>query len=201
MAGAGVPKIYYFDTAGRAEVTRLIFTVSAKPFEDIRFSYDEWLAKYKVESPLGVAPFYEEGGVKVGGSLGIARLVAEANGLGGANPMECAQLESYADALFDIATKLYPFKFGPEDKREDAKKECMTSLPPKFAAIEKNIKGDDTFLVGKATYPELLLSQVCLETAHFKLGDTFKDCPKILKAIARVDSNEKVKAFRAKHAK
>ena len=201
MAAADKPKLFYFDATGRAEITRLILTVSKQEFEDIRFTFEEWTNKYKSESPLGMAPFYEEKGVKLGGSLAIARYVAEANGLGGASAIENAQLDSYADALSDIGSKLHPFMFGPEDKREDAKKEFLANTPPKFCCIEKHIKGEDTFLPGKLSWADLYLSQLCLETTKFNLGDVFKDCPKILKVRARVDSIPEIKAFRAKHAK
>ena len=201
MACADTPKLYYFPTTGRAEVTRLIFTMSGKPFEDIRFSFEEWGSKYKAESPLGTAPFYEEGGVKLAGSLAIARLVAEKHGLGGRNEMENAQLDSYADAIGDIATKLHPLMFGPQDKREDIKKEFLANMPGKFAAVEKNVKGVDSFLIEKISWPDLFMSQLCLEITEFGLEAAFKGCPKIMKLVARVDSDEKIKAFRAKHAK
>ncbi|KAI6655984.1 Glutathione S-transferase 1-like [Oopsacas minuta] len=201
MASEAKPKLYYFDGPGKAEVTRLILVAAGKEFEDIRFSsFEEWTTKYKADSPLGLAPYYEEGGVKIGGSLCIARLVAEANGLGGSNCIENALLSSYADLISDMISKLYPFKFGPEDKKEEAKKECLKNMPAKFAQLEKSIKDDGTFL-GKPSWPDFLLSQLCQETIQYQLGDTFKDCPKIGKVTARVDSNPKIQEFRAKHKK
>ena len=107
----------------------------------MRFSREEWATKYKAEAPLGMAPYYEEGGVKFGGSLAIARYVGEKYGLGGSNPLENAQLSSYADALLDIGTKLWAAKLGPEDKREECKAE--------FSFIENQMKGKDYILYAR----------------------------------------------------
>ena len=71
-------------------------------------------------------------------------------------------------SIEDFGSKLYPFMFGPDDKR-DVKKEFL----------EKQIKGEDTFLPGKLSWPDFHLRQLCLDTTKFNLGDAFKDCPKI----------------------
>ena len=36
------PKLYYFNGKGRAEVTRQMFKLASAPFEDIRYSFEEW---------------------------------------------------------------------------------------------------------------------------------------------------------------
>ena len=129
MASIDKPKIYYFDEKGRTEVSRLVFVIIGNEFEDTRFNSEQWIDKYKAESHLGTAPFYEEGGAKIGGSLGIVRYVADKHGFGSSNPFESAFLESLSDAIFDLGTKLYPFMFGPEDKREEAKKSLQATIP------------------------------------------------------------------------
>ena len=40
-------KLYYFDLRGRAETPRLVMKLGGKKFEDVRFSIEEWGAKYK----------------------------------------------------------------------------------------------------------------------------------------------------------
>ena len=193
------PKIYYFDGKGRAEVSRLVFVITGNEFEDIRFNSEQWTDKYKAESPLGTAPFYEEGGVRIGGGLGIVRYVADKYGLGGANPFESAFLESLSDAIFDLGTKLYPFIFGPEDKREEAKKSFQETIPVKLNFLERLVKGEDTFLDGKQSYPDLHISAFHMDCTKLELSDVFKDYPKLKKVIGRVDSDVNVMAFRAKH--
>ena len=46
-------KLYYFNMKGRAETPRLIMNLGGKKFEDVRFSGEEWGAKYKAMSPSG----------------------------------------------------------------------------------------------------------------------------------------------------
>ena len=46
-------KLYYFNMKGRAETPRLVMNLGGKKFEDVRFSGEEWGAKYKAMSPSG----------------------------------------------------------------------------------------------------------------------------------------------------
>lgn len=46
-------KLYYFQGKGRAEASRLVMRLGGKEFEDIRFNREEWMAKYKPQSPAG----------------------------------------------------------------------------------------------------------------------------------------------------
>jgi prostaglandin-H2 D-isomerase / glutathione transferase len=52
-------KLYYFDSPGRAEVARLMFSVGGVAFEDIRFNREQWVSQYKSKSPTGQSPFLE----------------------------------------------------------------------------------------------------------------------------------------------
>lgn len=40
-------KLFYFDSAGRAELIRLVLTAAKVEFDDVRFQGDDWPAKYK----------------------------------------------------------------------------------------------------------------------------------------------------------
>jgi len=55
-------KLYYFDFAGKAQMLRYAFEAGKIPYEEIRFSRDEW-PKYKSMSPTGKAPFVTIPGV------------------------------------------------------------------------------------------------------------------------------------------
>ena len=197
MATSDKPKVFYFNGRGKAEAIRLLLVCAGVEFEDKRFSFEEWGSKYKAESPLGTAPFYEEGGARFGGSLGILRYLGDKHGLGGASPLENAFLHSLSDAIYDYAKTLYPLAYGPEDKKEDAKKELLASLPTKLKVLNANVKGGDTFLAGKPSYPDLHLHVFYSDCKSVEIGDVFKDCPELLKVVARVDSCERIKAYYA----
>ena len=196
MADACNHKLYYFDSPGKVEVAREILVYAEIKFEDIRFKGDDWVTKYKSQAPLGTAPFYEEGDVKVGGSIGIARYLAEKYGLGGSNEIENAQLESYVDALFDISSKLYGVVMGPEDKREDCKKEFIETMPAKLAFLEKQVKGGKTFLhSGKVTYADIHVSILHFMLSSLKL-DIFQNCPKLTAVATPISDLERIKEYR-----
>ena len=195
MADAIKPKIYYFDGPGRAELAREILVYAEVKFDDIRFQGDDWANTYKSQAPLGTAPFYEEGDVKIGGGIGIARYLAEKYGLGGSNAIENAQLESYVDALFDIGGKLYGIVYGPEDKREDCKKEFVETMPSKLAFLEKQVKGEKTFLPDKITYADIKLSILHFMLISLDLN-VFQNCPKIIGVATPISDLERIKEYR-----
>ena len=199
MATSGKPKLFYFDGPGRGEITRLIFVYTGNEFEDVRFTGEEWGSKYKAEAPLGMAPFYEEGGVKLGGSLAIARYVAEKYGLGASTPLANAQLESYGDSMMDIGSKIYYITMGPEDKRDECKAEFFKNAPGKFQFLEKQIKGKDSFIDGKVTWADLMIYALANSLSVAGLAEAFKDCPKFKAIHAKFDADEKIKAHNAKH--
>ena len=199
MAAADKPKVYYFDSPGRAEIARQMLTYLGKEFDDVRFNREEWLSTYKAQAPLGMAPFYEEGGVKLGGSAAIGRYIAENNGLGGRNALENAQLESYVDATFDLGSKLYGIIMGPEDKRDECKKEFLKDVPGKLSFLEKQVKSEKHFLSGnKISWADFNFSIFHYGVCKLGLGDVFNDCPKLAAVAKNISEMEKIKEWRTK---
>ncbi|KAI6655979.1 Glutathione S-transferase 1-like [Oopsacas minuta] len=183
MASTCKPKLYYFNSPGRGEPIRQTLVYCNVDFEDVRFTGEEWAKQHKDQSPLGMSPFYEEGELKLGGSIAILRYVAEKNGLGGSNPVENAQLESYSDFLFDVSSKLYGIVMGPEDKRDDCRKEFMETVPKRLGFLENQVKSTNFLPADKVSYADIQLSASFHLFGLVGLGDVFKDCPK-LTAIA-----------------
>ena len=199
MAAADKPKLFYYDLPGLAEVSRLLLVYAGKEFDDVRFTREEWISTYKAQAPLGMAPFYEEGGAKLGGSVAIARYIAEQNGLGGRNAVENAQLESYVDATVDILFKLYAVRMGPEEKREECKQEFLKNTPGKLAFLEKQVKSEKHFLDGdKLSWGDFAASNILGRLKNADLEVTYKDCPKLIAIASNIDAMEKIKEWRIK---
>ncbi|GMR47439.1 hypothetical protein PMAYCL1PPCAC_17634 [Pristionchus mayeri] len=69
-------QLIYWDARALAEVSRQLFVLSETPFEDIRITRDQWLKKYKEDSPLGKIPILIIDGKKLAQSHAIARYLA-----------------------------------------------------------------------------------------------------------------------------
>ena len=75
-------KLYYFDTMGRAESTRIMFELGGVTYEDIRFDREKWATQYKPKSTTGQAPFLElDDGTIICQSTPIAVYAAEMAGI------------------------------------------------------------------------------------------------------------------------
>ena len=197
MATTDRPKVYYFDTPGRAEIVRILLVYAGKEFDDIRFTREEWVKSYKAQSPLGMAPFYEEAGVKLGGSCAISRYIAEGNGLGGRTPFENAQLESYVDVVLDVGNKINSLLAETDKNREKCQQECLKDFPGRFAYLEKQVKSAKHFLSGdKLSWADFIVSNIFMYLNFAGLGAVVRDCPKLAAVAANIDEIDKVKEWR-----
>ncbi|CAF3468100.1 unnamed protein product [Rotaria sp. Silwood1] len=112
-------KLYYFNGRGRAEATRLLFTVAGQKFEDIRYEREEWPA-HKSEMPLGQVPVLEVDGVKLVQSMAIARFLAKRFGLYGKDELQQARVDAVIDTAVDLM-----LKFAPVPKGYDPALNCL----------------------------------------------------------------------------
>lgn len=184
-------KLYYFNGKGRAELTRTIFKQAGVDFEDFRFPDNTWASEYKAQSPFGVAPWLEvtENGVvtKIGGSMNIARFVAERVGLAGANDVENAVLAGIADCYLDCAQAGMKGLFV-EDETEKAKQmeQFRNDCSKWFEKFESMINDDGWLYGNKLTWVDIAVGS----GVHFLSGPytnaIFEKYPKLLALSKRV---------------
>ena len=74
-------KLFYFTGHGRAEASRLMLHLGGVPFENVAFSYHEWLESYQARSPTGLCPWLElDDGTNLTESLAIHVYCAKLSG-------------------------------------------------------------------------------------------------------------------------
>ena len=99
-------KLYYFDVAGRAETTRIMFDLGAVEYEDVRFGREEWGSKYKAMSPTGQSPFLElDDGTIICQSTATAVYAAERAGLWPSEPVQRAKVLELIACLEDVRSQ------------------------------------------------------------------------------------------------
>ncbi|KAL5481716.1 hypothetical protein EMCRGX_G021944 [Ephydatia muelleri] len=156
-------KLTYFNAKGRAELTRLVFAQAGVEYTDERLTFEEWPAR-SPHTPFGVLPVLEVDGKQLGGSLVIARYVAEKHGVAGSNDFENALIASILDSVSDLQLQLHPWwSEKDEAKKAELLKELTEhGIPAALANFEKFAAGNsDGWLVGsKPTYGDLCVFNV-----------------------------------------
>ena len=150
-------KLVYFNLKGRAELTRLIFAQAGVEYTDERVAFQDWPARAP-HTPFGSLPVLEVNGQQLGGSLVIARYVAEKHGLGGANDWENALIANALDALSDLIQKERPFRFEKDEaKKAELKKEYEDEIHFTLKNLEKLVGANKSgwFVGSKLTYGDL----------------------------------------------
>ena len=148
-------KLIYFNTRGRAEIVRLILAQAGVQYEDKRITKEEW-GELKPNTPNGAVPILEVDGKTIGGSIPIARFVAERHGLAGSNDLENAEIASIMDLLGDLVLAYVEVYFEKDETRKgELKKTFEEELGPKYLSfLEKRVTGG--WLYGsKVTYVDL----------------------------------------------
>jgi len=138
-------KLHYFDGYGRAEPIRMLLAYKKVPFEDARYSFEEW-GKLKVEKPdmfeFGQLPVLEKDGKKYSQSKAILKMLAMEHGLLPEDPQQAYLADSAIEGAEDIQNFFFRAFFTPEG---EVKTKFMTELvekqvPTFLEVLEKRLK-------------------------------------------------------------
>jgi glutathione S-transferase len=196
-----LPKLLYFATRGRAEVTRLVLAETGVPYEEENFALPDFPAlKKSGRLPFGAVPLWEEDGLKLAQSVAIAAHVARAHGLYGKNPREVALIEQACGAVEDVRNEFRRISSAPAEKRPEIRAELTaTALPRWFGQLERLLAangGGDGFVVGDSLSVADLALWYCLEIAKDNgFGATLADCPKLSAFFDRIAARPKIAAY------
>ena len=192
-------RLIYFNSKGRAELTRFIFAQAGVKYEDKRITKEEWV-ELKPLTQYGYVPILEEDGQSISGSIVIARYLAEKPefGLAGSNAIENAQIASLADFLGDLQMQAAKTHYAPDEtsKAELIKKLAEEAVPKYIGKLETfSERTREGYLWGnKLTwvdfYAYLLISWINMITPFLdkypnvkKLTETVENLPNIAKWI------------------
>merc|ERR1712228_96802 len=132
-------KITYFNTRGRAEISRHILSYAGVRFTDERLSPKQFGA-LKSSLPYGQVPSLNYKGQVLCQSITIARFLATEFGLGGRNNLEIAQADEIVDAVSDMGSAIIKVRFGlKEDLEKDLAKVMSTVVTDGLANLEKKL--------------------------------------------------------------
>ena len=130
-------KLYYFNTRGRAEVSRLIFAAAGQKFEDVRFEREQW-PTLKSQMPLGQIPVLEVDGTMIPQSVSIARFLAKQFNLAGKDNLEQAKVDAVGDTINDLINTYVPIRQeqDPTKQQELIRKFGLEELPKHLQNLE-----------------------------------------------------------------
>ena len=187
-------KLHYFQARGRGELIRWIFLQAGVPYEDVRYTQEEWAA-FKPKTPYGAMPALEIDGKIYGGSGPIARYIAEQYGLAGSNPVENFELATIDDVIVDLLIRVMIVYYEKDEtKKAELKKEFdETHVPKYFGILNKRIIDNgcsEGWIFGqKVTYVDINLALVSDFLISFGGGANMLDAyPAIAKLKAAVEA-------------
>jgi glutathione S-transferase len=197
-------KLYYFNVRARAELIRLIFAASGRPWNDTRIEMSEW-PKYKPKMLLGQMPVLElPDGTQLSQSISIARYVAHETGLAGKDNLESAKIDVVADTQRDMNDIFYPkviFEKDVKKKAEELEKFLAGNLfkyVNQLMILKKTYSTDTKHFVGnKLSWADLfvyLSMERVIKSApqvKDKLDVHFKD------TFETVNNNQNIKKYLA----
>ncbi|CAJ0953764.1 unnamed protein product, partial [Mesorhabditis belari] len=194
-------KLYYFDGRGTGEAIRQVFKLANEPFEDIRFSMEEW-PKHKEAMPFGQVPVLEVDGEMIPQSAAIGRFVARKFGLGGKTPAEEAWVDAIVDLFKDHYNEVKDWYYtalgfmNKGDKNELYKSVYEPARDKFYTFLQQRLKKNGTgFLVGKsATWADLLIADHMLTVIQLK-PDALSTFPEMLAFKRRIEELPQIKKW------
>lgn len=215
-------RLVYFDSKGRAELSRLVLAQSATPYDDVRLNFAQW-GPFKAagKAPFGQLPVLEVDGATVSQSMSIARFLARECGLMGKTAVEGARIEMVTDQVMDLRTKFGPIVFEKDEAAKAAKfEEFFTTranvysgkpepghLPTFLKTFEAFLaKEESGFLVGGAVSLADLalydhLAGVLAAAKEIGKEGVLTEAPAVAALVARVAALPRIAAWLAARPK
>lgn len=191
-------KLTYFNGAGRAELTRLLFHYGGVDFEDHRIDFAALVA-LKPTLPLGKVPALEIDGVTYSQSMAIARYAAKVVGLFPEDPLLALYVGMISETLCELMEPVLEIAHRTRDEELKAKRTktyLEVTLPKAFAVLESKVQGK-YFLGDMATYADVHLFTLLLSIKTNLVNENLSAYPKLLAVGKRINANSGVASYLA----
>ncbi|OAD57199.1 Glutathione S-transferase [Eufriesea mexicana] len=137
-------KLTYFPVKGLGEPIRFLFSYAGIPFEDDRFTTEDW-------PKIKPTPVLEVDGKKVAQSVAICRYLAKQCDLAGKDDWQALEIDSTVDTIHDIRAKLAAYHYEQNAETKAAKlKVAKEVVPDVLARLDAQVKNNGGYFVGGA---------------------------------------------------
>ncbi|XP_071528345.1 hematopoietic prostaglandin D synthase-like [Panulirus ornatus] len=190
-------KLIYFNSRGRAELTRWIFAYGGIPYTDERIEKVDWPERKK-DIIGGKLPVLMVDGRTLTQSLAIARYAAKRVGLVPEDELEAAYCDALVDTVYDFLPswrKTITSEKSEEDKIKDFNLVFYpTFLEPLMIRLDKRLREREWFISDKITWADLMIGIIfgAVKRTSGKLLDNF---PSLLAHVNKLEALPKIKEW------
>ncbi|EZG81819.1 glutathione S-transferase [Gregarina niphandrodes] len=169
-----IPTLYYFDTPGRAEASRLAFHIGGVEFKDFRFTHEQWGAEYKAKAPTGLAPWLDlDDGSYIVESKAILMYAAKKAGLIPKDPVDAATAEQTCSIMEACFGPIRSFFMNTEVEK------AKVELAEKLAVADKVIASRQSESTGFTSNAGLSYADLFVFAFVYGMTTRFPDAMKI----------------------
>jgi len=146
----------YFDSRGRAEQLRLLFSECGVPFHDVRIPREDWI-KLKPTTPTGSLPMLDLNGYKLGESVAQLVFVAKNHSRWPHNAANEALALMVIGVAEDFRKLCTAAKFAKDDEKSHKTGQLLELLEAKLPFLEKLLERDGFFVEARFTAADISL--------------------------------------------
>lgn len=224
-------RLHYFRTSGRGELSRLCFIYGGIPFQDYRYTTQEFVdikdgkpgaklpyGEAATRTPFGQLPSLEVDGEMYGQTLPIARFAARVSGLwpegDDAAALKCDMI---IERMADIMTSMTPiFMEGvpatptarmksKEEVAEGMARFFGTNLPPILKQVSALLGEQDYFVKNKISVADMAvfnrLGELSKTAERYKVVDFLGATPNLKAHLKRIGDTPRIAKWMASRPK
>ena len=175
---------------------RIILAYAGIPFEDIRYTHQEWAeVKMAGNFPNNQIPCLEFDGKKHGQSMAIARFLAREHGLAGKNSYDEFKADAVVDCMYDLLIFIWLHQFYPQN--QEAKEAMWIKISTEvadriFTELTTQLGDGPYFLGDYISWADLSFVQACDVFDARGVTVLMQQYPRLMELRKRLLEDEKI---------